>query len=201
MPRGLRVPPGPILGAVVMAGLAFTLIVVIIARSPYTHANLSPAGYDRTEIIYVDEEYPFESLGLAKPRLARTGDAVQDGRLLFFAYGCASCHGLQAEGGVVGPKLTGASPSEVRRALSQGPEGMPSFGSTGITDEETASIVAYLQSLRATRPSPIAEEGEASAILVPAGLSSLAFIALVTGLVGVRSRVARRARHSEGGSR
>jgi mono/diheme cytochrome c family protein len=184
-----------------MSGLALMLIAVIVARSPYTHANLSAAGYDRTEITYVDEEYPFEGLGLARPQLARTGDPAQDGRLLFFAYGCASCHGLKAQGGVVGPKVSDASPSEVRRALSQGPKGMPSFDSAGITEEETASIVAWLQSLKATRPSPIAEEGEASAVLLPAGLASLTFIALVTGLVGVGSRVARPARHSKGGSR
>ena len=194
MPR-FSVPPGPIVGMVVMSGLAFMLIAVIVARSPYTHANLSPAGYDRTEITYVDKEYPFEGLGLANPRLAQTGDAAQDGRLLFFAYGCASCHGLEAQGGVVGPNVSDASLSEVRRALSQGPKGMPSFDSAGITDEETASIVAWLQSLDATRPSPIVEEGKASAVLLPAGLSSLTFIALVTGLVQIRSRVSARASH------
>jgi len=198
--RRFSVPSGPIVGFVMMSGLAFMLIAVIVARSPYTHANLSPAGYDRTEITYVDKEYPFEGLGLAKPRLVRTGDAAQDGRLLFFAYGCASCHGLKAQGGVVGPKLTDASLSEVRRALSLGPKGMPSFDSAGITDEETASIVAWLQSLKATRPSPITEDGEASAVLLPAGLSSFAFLALVTGLVRIRSRVAGRASHSKGGS-
>ena len=196
MPR-FSVLPGPIVGMIVMSGLAFMLIAVIVARSPYTHSNLSPAGYNRTEVTYVDKEYPFEGVGLAKPRLAQTGDAAQDGRLLFFAYGCASCHGLKADGGVVGPRITDASPLEIRRALSQGPKGMPSFDSAGITDEETASIVAWLQSLNVTRPSPIAEDGEASAVLLPAGLSSLAFIALVTGLVGVRSRVARRARRSD----
>ena len=196
--RRFSVPPGPIVGMVVMSGLAFMLIAVIVARSPYTHANLSPAGYDRTEISYVDEEYPFEGLGLAKPRLARTGDAVQDGQLLFFAYGCASCHGLKAQGGVVGPGITDASPLEVRRALSQGPKGMPSFTTSGITDEQTASIVAWLQSLSATRPSPIAEQEDPSSVLLPAGLASLAFIALVTGLIRIRGRVAARAGHSKG---
>ena len=198
--RSFSVPPGPIVGVVMMSGLAFMLIAVIVARSPYTHGNLSAAGYDRTEISYVDEEYAFEGIGLANSRLAQTGDAAQDGRLLFFAYGCASCHGLKAQGGVVGPKLTDASLSEVRRALSQGPKGMPSFDSAGITEEETASIVAYLQSLRATQLPPVAEEREASAVLLPAGLSSLVFIALVTGLVGIRSRVSPRAGHSKGGS-
>jgi mono/diheme cytochrome c family protein len=196
--RRFSVPPGPIAGMVAMSGLAFMLIVVIVARSPYTHANLSPAGYDRTEITYLDEEYPFEGLGLAEPRLARTGDAAHDGQLLFFAYGCASCHGLKAQGGVVGPKVMDSSPLEVRRALSQGPKGMPSFTTSGITDEQTTSIVAWLQSLSATRPSPTAEQEGSWPVLLPAGLASLAFIALVTGLVRIRGRVAARAGHSKG---
>ncbi|HLB26395.1 MAG TPA: hypothetical protein VJN32_01995, partial [Dehalococcoidia bacterium] len=60
----LTVPPGPIVGAIMMSGLAFTLVGVIIARSPYTHGNLRAEGYDRTEISVVGEDVPFEGLGL-----------------------------------------------------------------------------------------------------------------------------------------
>ena len=92
------VPPGPVIGVVMMSGLAITLIGVIIARSPYTHANLRPQGYSRTDVAYVGEEYVFEGVPLAKPADAQTGDPVHDGGLLFFRYGCASCHGLQGSG-------------------------------------------------------------------------------------------------------
>ena len=146
--RSFRVPPGPIVGAVMMSGLAFMLIAVIVARSPYTHGNLSAAGYDRTEISYVDEEYPFEGVGLAKPRLAQTGDAARDGRLLFFEYGCASCHGLGAQGGTVGPALEWASQlgeGELERLVRDGPRGMPSY--TTLSHEDIEKLAAYLRLL------------------------------------------------------
>src|SRR3990172_5915413 len=114
-----------IIGLVTISGLAFTLIAIVIARSPYTHGNLSPEGYNRTKITLVGEEQPFEGLGLADPQLAQTGDPIQDGRALFFQYGCASCHGFQGEGAVVGKDLEDASPSEIRREVRDGPEGMP----------------------------------------------------------------------------
>src|SRR3989304_4392614 len=96
--RRRSVPPGPILGAIMMSGLASTLIAVIIARSPYTHGNLRPEGYNRTDVIYLGEEHPFDGFALADPSLANTGDPVQDGRVLFFGYGCATCHRPHGEG-------------------------------------------------------------------------------------------------------
>jgi len=150
MLRRLRVPPGPILGAVMMSGLAFTLIVVIIARSPYTHGNLSPEGYNRTGIIYVGQEQPFDGVPLADPGLANTGNPVQDGHVLFFRYGCASCHGLNAEGGSVGPELSWASGSgsaDLARLLNGDPKdvppGMPFFGQ--LSEEEIESLSAFLR--------------------------------------------------------
>ena len=76
--RRRSVPPGPILGAIMMSGLAFTLIAVVIARSPYTHGNLRPEGYNRTDVIYLGEEHPFEGIWLADPGLASSGDPAQD---------------------------------------------------------------------------------------------------------------------------
>ncbi|MDO8615259.1 MAG: cytochrome c [Dehalococcoidia bacterium] len=146
----LRVPPGPILGAVMMSGLAFTLVVVIIARSPYTHGNLSAEGYNRTNIIYVGQEQPYTGIGLADPSVATTGDPVQDGRVLFFRYGCASCHGLNGDGGAVGPELSWASGSgsaELARLLKGDPKdvppGMPFFGQ--LSEEEIESLSAFLR--------------------------------------------------------
>lgn len=145
----LRVPPGPILGAVMMSGLAFTLIVVIIARSPYTHGNLSAEGYDRTDIIYVGEEHPFTGVGLADPDLAETGDPVQDGRILFFANNCASCHGLSGQGGPVGVDLDTSeiSLSEFIRDVRKGPKGMPAFIEEVLSDEEADQLYAFLDSI------------------------------------------------------
>ncbi len=145
--RRYSIPPGPIVGAIMMGGLAFTLVGVIIARSPYTHGNLRPEGYDRTEIARVGEEYPFEGLGLADPQLANTGDPAQDGKALFFGYGCASCHGLKGQGGAVGADLDidDISRSEFGRDVRKGPKGMPSFMEETLNDEDLDKLYAFLE--------------------------------------------------------
>ena len=142
----VSVPPGPILGAVMMSGLAFTLVAIIIARSPYTHGNLRPEGYDRTEIVYVGEEPPFEGLGLADPGLALTGDPAQDGGAFFFKYGCASCHGLKGQGAAVGPDLSDSSASKIEREVRDGPKGMPAYVSSALSDDDLQKIIAFLKS-------------------------------------------------------
>ncbi len=145
MLRGLRVPPGPILGAVMMSGLAFTLIVIIIARSPYTHGNLSAEGYHRTGIIYVGQEQPFDGMPLADASLATTGDPVQDGRVLFFRYGCASCHGLNGEGGPVGKDLQGDSALKIATKVRLGPKTMPAFLEGVLSDIDLQKLSAFLE--------------------------------------------------------
>lgn len=140
----LRASLVTIAALITVSGLAFTLVGIVIARSPYTHGNLSPQGYDRTEIAIVGEEYPFEGLGLADP-FTPTGDPVQDGRLLFFQYGCKSCHG-SGTGAIVGDDLDDVSPSEVRREVRDGPGGMPAYSSSLLSDEDLELIVAFLKS-------------------------------------------------------
>lgn len=143
------IPPAPIIGLIMMGGLAFTLIGVIVARSPYTHGNLQPEGYSRTEIAYVGDEIPFEGIGLADPQLATTGDAAQDGKALFFGYGCAACHGLQGQGSVVGADLDidDISRSEFGRDVRKGPKGMPSFMEETLSDEDLDKLYAFLESV------------------------------------------------------
>ncbi len=133
-----------VVGLITISGLAFTLIGIVIARSPYTHGNLSPQGYDRTQIAILGEEYPFEGLGLADP-FTPSGDSVQDGRLLFFRYGCRSCHG-SGTGAIVGEDLDDVSPSEVRREVRDGPGGMPAYSTSILSDDDLESIIAFLRS-------------------------------------------------------
>jgi len=148
MLRRLRVPPGPILGAIMMSGLAFTLIAIIIARSPYTHGNLSAEGYNRTGIIYLGQEQPFGGLALADPSLANTGDPAQDGRALFFRYGCASCHGLKGQGAAVGKDISEASELRISRQVRAGPKTMPSFDPSVLPDSDLQKLIAFLTSLK-----------------------------------------------------
>ena len=147
LPGKFRIPPGPILGAVMMSGLALTLIVVIIYRSPYTHGNLSPEGYNRTDVIRLGEAHPFTGIGLADPSIALTGDPVQDGGALFFGYGCASCHGLQGQGGPVGKDLSKSDSEEITDEVRKGPKTMPAFESGVLSDSDLEKLIAFLRSV------------------------------------------------------
>jgi ubiquinol-cytochrome c reductase cytochrome c subunit len=130
-----------------ISGLAVTLIVVVIARSPYTHANFSPEGYDRTRIVYVGDQQPFEGMRLADPGAAHTGDAAQQGRLLFFQYGCAACHGLRGQGQAVGKEISDASALKLKEKVREGPKSMPQFPPSLLSDSDLEKLVAFLQSL------------------------------------------------------
>ena len=137
-----------IAGLITISGLAFTLIAIVIARSPYTHGNLSPEGYHRTEIAYLGQEDPYEGLPLADPRLAQTGDPVANGRALFLRYGCASCHGLKGQGQAVGKDLGKAGSEEISQKVRQGPKTMPVFQTSVLSDSDLQELIAFLQSIK-----------------------------------------------------
>ena len=135
-----------------MVGLvtfAALFILMVGARSPYTHANLV-AGYDprydRTAQVTVGADGPYE--GVSAPGTL-TGDAVADGQRLFVMKGCAACHTLEARGGVVGPAIVGTDKATVAKKVRKGPGGMPQFA---LSDADIAAIAAYLGSLVVTDP-------------------------------------------------
>ncbi|HSL97642.1 MAG TPA: cytochrome c [Candidatus Deferrimicrobiaceae bacterium] len=137
----------PAVLAATISGLAVVLIWGIVARSPETHANVRPEGFDRTPISYVGLDSTFTGVGLAEP--APVADPANRGRFLFFGFGCATCHGLRGEGGVVGPAL---DPEELglgglRSDIRRGPGGMPAFDPQVVGDEDLEAIFRYLESL------------------------------------------------------
>jgi mono/diheme cytochrome c family protein len=136
----------------VISGLAFGLIVGIVARSPETHANVRPDGFDRTPVGYVGEQIQFAGGGLADPVPAAADPAVR-GRLLFLAHGCAACHGLAGQGGVVGPSLGLEEMwlEDFGPVVRSGPGGMPAFAEEVLGDDDLGSIYAFLKAMRQTR--------------------------------------------------
>ena len=133
------------IGSAVVA-IAFTLLT-IVARSPYTHSNLS-AGFDRsytrTEQTLVGSPIPFAMGGLAVPRAS---DPVELGKQLFVAEGCASCHGLDGRSGIIGPPITGTKIEKLRAETQVGPKGMPAYASGALSDQDLAAIAAYLNAM------------------------------------------------------
>ncbi len=138
--------------SVLLASAAvFTAIgmVIVFVRAPVSNADVTdPARFDRTPIAYVGETYPYEGFGLRDESVAQTGDPVIDGDALFFAYGCAACHGLNGQGATVGPALVdeigsfGSFAEDVR----EGPREMPAYDEATLSDENLEKIYAFLDS-------------------------------------------------------
>ena len=146
--------PAVLVGLV--SGLGLGLIGGIVARSPETHANVRPAGYDRTAVGYVGEVAPFEGFGLAGARVDDGADPIARGRGLFLAIGCAACHGLAAEGGAVGPEL---DLEEIFREdfgpiVRSGPGGMPAFTDATLSDVDLEAIYGYLKAAAQATATP-----------------------------------------------
>jgi mono/diheme cytochrome c family protein len=142
----------PLVFVALISGLGLGLIVGIVARSPETHANVRPEGFDRTPIAYVGEPIPFAGVGLAAPGVANAADPIARGRLLFLGNGCATCHGVASEGGVVGPDLDLAEAElwleDFRAVVRSGPGGMPAFTEPVLGNDDIDAIYAYLKALR-----------------------------------------------------
>lgn len=123
--------------------IALTLLA-IVARSPYTHSNLNTdfdPRYTRTDQIVVGAPIPFDTDRLALPPAKVQ---VMLGKQLFIANNCASCHGLDGQGGIVGPFILGKNAEELRTVTNIGPRGMPAYAPDALSDEDLAAIAAYL---------------------------------------------------------
>jgi mono/diheme cytochrome c family protein len=143
-------------GFALVSGLGTFLIWGVALTSPDTHAHLWETlrpEYDRTAPIIVGQEVGDVELTLKRGR-AEIGNplSVTPGQEIYLASGCATCHGLDARGGPVGPSLAGSFPDIVKRMVRDGPGGMPAYTNTHITDADLATLAAYLQRLGVTKP-------------------------------------------------
>jgi len=156
----------PLAGSLIVVTLASVLIGVVV-RSPDTHANLwetVPPGYTRTTLTLVGH-------GVGDVELARDPNDVREvskglvtsafaantsdpGRAIFLSQGCATCHGLDARGGPVGPSLANSSSETVKRMVREGRGGMPTYVDAHLGDADLAALAAYLQGLEVVRPDP-----------------------------------------------
>jgi mono/diheme cytochrome c family protein len=139
----------PLVFIALISGLAFGLIVGVVARSPETHANVRPEGFDRTPISYVGEEIPYTGMALASPALVAAADPAARGRLLYLRYGCATCHGLASQGGVVGPNLDleDLDREDFHPVVRRGPGGMPAFTEEILSNDDLDLIYAFLKAV------------------------------------------------------
>jgi mono/diheme cytochrome c family protein len=99
---------------------------------------------------------------------ARPAASTENGKLLFQAQACGSCHGDQGQGGLPNPQKEGAAPRIGPTRLSQptflafvrNPIGrMPPYSRQSVSDGELADLYAFLQSLA---PPPMADIASAN---------------------------------------
>ncbi len=60
---------------------------------------------------------------------------------------CASCHGLDGRGGIVGPAIVETKAAKLRAVTQVGPQGMPAYAPGALTDDDLAAIAAYLAAM------------------------------------------------------
>ncbi|MDE3111652.1 MAG: c-type cytochrome [Chloroflexota bacterium] len=146
-PRVSYVVPRAIAAFVLVVSLT---LLIAGATGPYTHSNLDlsyDSAYTRTDQVVVGAPVPYGGVGGAVPASA---DQVATGERLFVTEGCVTCHGLEGQGGVVGPAIAGVSAAAISDRVHKGPEGMPRFAET-LTDADIAAISAYLRSVPAPK--------------------------------------------------
>lgn len=93
------------------------------------------------------------SLGSGPPVPAVGPGDVQDGRSLYLT-NCAACHsstavGAALPGGRYAPSLLPSTSQQIAEAVRIGPDLMPAYPSSLLSDQEVDSIATYVQSLSA----------------------------------------------------
>jgi len=145
----------PLAGSLIVVTLASVLIGVVV-RSPDTHGNLwevVPYGYTRTTLTLVGQEVGDVELTVDQERLQEVNRfGVELGRAVYLTRSCATCHGLDARGGPVGPSLAGSSPATVKRMVREGRGGMPAYIDAHLGEAELTALAAYLRGLEVARP-------------------------------------------------
>ncbi|GAA4682453.1 c-type cytochrome [Streptomyces chumphonensis] len=123
-------------------------------QAPGAQAPKKPVMYSQAEIdqmaayiaslgpgpaIPTEEQYSPE--GLSAEEIAEGG--------VLFRTNCAQCHNFTGEGGALtegryAPGLDDVDPKHIYEAMQTGPQNMPSFPDTVLTEEDKREIAAYL---------------------------------------------------------
>jgi mono/diheme cytochrome c family protein len=115
-------------------------LVALLIRSPNTHHNHNPEGYERSAVAFVEGAYLYPDFGLAQDPTV----VAELGRGLFVTFGCAGCHGVDAEGTTTAKSPAFASYDWVRQVIRNGQPGMPSYSVQEMSEIEFNEIFAFL---------------------------------------------------------
>lgn len=152
--RGIAIVP-----AAITIGVVAAMIVLIgqITLRPWagtdsgfdTHLNYSTVGddYTRSVVGRVGD-------GKEAPVGWTPVDEKHSALAAWAGYGCASCHGLDGYGGVVGPDLQELVRDDFAKKIRFGQDGMPAYGDEDLTDEHIVLLEEYLVEIGGPPPTP-----------------------------------------------
>ena len=147
--------------ALVGAGAAAVYFQVSTGRMPAANQGAyqarKPAKFDEKQTEQIAAYVESVGGGPAIP----TGNLRSDSKMIgeggeLFRINCASCHGTTFRGaplsaGKIAPGLYPANDKQIYTAMLSGPESMPVFNDNTITPEQKRAIVAYIQTLKASK--------------------------------------------------
>ncbi len=169
--KGASLVPAAITFGVIAA---MVILVGQITLRPWASAD---DGYD-THLNYstVSDDYSRSVIG----RVGDIEDAPdgwtpaetigpEDTFAAWVGYGCASCHGLDGTGGLVGPNLQELVRDDFADKIRFGADGMPTFTEMDLTDEHIAILSDYLIEVGGPPPTatPIPPTPEPTSTPVP----------------------------------
>ncbi|WP_232835531.1 cytochrome bc1 complex diheme cytochrome c subunit [Actinocorallia populi] len=115
------------------------------------------APFDDSENVEAVAAY-IQSLGGGPgvPVVPEGGDVALGGKL--WRTNCAQCHNFTGQGGALtggkyAPNLHDTTPVQIYEAMLTGPQAMPVFNDTTLTPHDKASIIAFIETVRA-EPNP-----------------------------------------------
>lgn len=150
---------GPFIGVVILIATVGVLVIQMTIRpwatldyGSETHLNTQTDfdGYTRTELTYIGETSD-SPLGWEPSDAARESS---EGFAEYVGYGCASCHGTDGTGTIIGPSVTGTTARRLANMLEKGPKTMPIYADAHLVGADLDAIAAYLIGFPEATPTP-----------------------------------------------
>ncbi|MCF6522964.1 c-type cytochrome [Streptomyces sp. JJ36] len=124
------------------------------AQQPGAQAPKKPKVYSQAEIdqlaAYIASLGPGPAIPTEEQYDPSGADIAKGGEL--FRTNCAQCHNFTGEGGALthgkfAPDLEGVTPKHIYEAMQTGPQNMPSFPDSVLTETDKKDIIAYVKTV------------------------------------------------------
>ncbi|MGW2743579.1 cytochrome bc1 complex diheme cytochrome c subunit [Streptomyces sp. NPDC001450] len=120
---------------------------VVKKKNIYTQAQIDQLAAYVASLGAGPEVPTKEQYGLEGADIAKGGE--------LFRTNCAQCHNFTGKGGALtkgkfAPDLTGVDPKHIYEAMQTGPQNMPSFPDTTLSEKNKKDVIAYLNAINSS---------------------------------------------------